>query len=535
MAKANNSARIKWLEQLRLVEAETHWQLSAPALVEHALHAQEGMFSEEGALVCSTGKLTGRSPQDKFIVEDQTTAEKVAWGAMNNPLSSQKFKAIYDRLINFLQHKRLYIRDCYVNNLPSCRLSLRVVTTKAWQNLFAHHLFLRPTEAELATLVPNFLVIQVPEFLAEPAKDGTNNTNFTIINITKKIILIGGTGYAGEMKKAVFTLLNYLLPVEHGILPMHCAANVGEAGDTALFFGLSGTGKTTLSAAPNRQLIGDDEHGWYSDGVFNFEGGCYAKTIGLTPAGEPKIFNAIKFGTIIENMRFQPDTRKLNYQDASITENTRAAYPLDYIDEIFPAPIGEVPKNIFLLTCDAYGVLPPIAKLTPEQIVYYFLLGYTAKIAGTEKNITTPKVVFSTCFGAPFLPLPAVQYAALLIKRLEENPATAWLVNTGWVRGPYGEGSRIALNYTRAMVDAALSGTLDKIGFIKESAFDLFIPKSCPGVPVDLLNPIENWKDKKRYEMESAKLCQVFESNFKSYEYQLDEQARKDKRYGSST
>jgi phosphoenolpyruvate carboxykinase (ATP) len=521
MHTSNRLANRTWLKKVSLDQAEKcYWQLSAAELVEHSIRNQEGVLSEEGALVCHTGKFTGRSPQDKFIVEDDITRDTVYWSSTNTPLSPTKFDALYKKMVAFLKGKCVYIRDSYVNPLPAHRLCLRIVTTQAWQNLFAHHLFLQPTAEEYVQFVPDFLVMQVPAFQALPSEDGTRNGNFTIINFRKKIILIGGTGYAGEMKKAVFTVLNYLLPIHHQILPMHCAVNVGKKGDTAFFFGLSGTGKTSLSADRGRALVGDDEHGWYNEGVFNFEGGCYAKTINLTKDKEAQIFNAIRFGTIIENMNFKPETRKLNYRDSSITENMRAAYPLSYAAKAVHPAIGSHPKHIFFLTCDAYGVLPPIAQLDMRQVIYYFLVGYTAKVAGTENNIVAPKASFSPCFGAPFLPLPPTYYASLLAKKLERNPATVWLLNTGWVGGGYGVGKRIDLKYTRAMVKAALSGVLEEIGFVKDPIFGLLLPKSCPDVLTALLTPAKNWQDPASYNIEAYKLLNAFDSNFKAH--QLD-------------
>jgi phosphoenolpyruvate carboxykinase (ATP) len=489
------------------------WQLNPAELIEASIQQNEGMLSDQGALVCYTGKFTGRSPEDKFIVRDEQTEHTVWWGAVNNPLDPDQFDALYQKIIQFLKGKQVYIRDSYASALPAYRLGLRIVTTQAWQNLFAHNLFLRSTQEELSDFAPDFLILQVPDFQAIPHTDGTKHANFTIINFTKRIILIGGTGYAGEMKKAVFTVLNYLLPLKHQVLPMHCAANIGANGDTAIYFGLSGTGKTTLSTDPNRRLIGDDEHGWYDQGIFNFEGGCYAKTINLNKNSEPQIFNAIKFGAIIENMHFQTGTRTIDYQDASITENVRSAYPLEYIaDAVFPS-VGGVPKHIFFLTCDAYGVLPPISRLDKEQAIHYFLSGYTAKIAGTEAGVSQPKAVFSACFGAPFLPLHPTQYAKMLAEKLDIHDIKVWLINTGWIGGGYGVGKRIELSYTRAMVTAALLGNLDQTEFIKDSIFGLAIPKTCLDVPTHLLNPSNTWNNKKEYEVEAQKLMKAFASN----------------------
>eukprot|EP01132_Coremiostelium_polycephalum_P000207 gene207-272_t len=517
-SRLGNAKQVAWLNQMGLAHLEAaHWQLNVPELVEHALLHQEGVLADDGSLVCKTGKFTGRSPKDKFVVEDEETRDKVWWGHVNNPLDPQKFDALYARMIEYLKGKCVYIRDSYASAMPAYKLSLRTITTQAWHNLFVHNLFLRLDEKELSTFSPDFLIIFVPGFQANPQIDGTKSENFTIINFTKKIILIGGTGYAGEVKKSVFTIFNYLLPEKHQVLPMHCAANVGAQGDTAIYFGLSGTGKTTLSADPNRRLIGDDEHGWFGEGIFNFEGGCYAKTINLTKESEPQIFDAIKFGAIVENMQFFPETRTLNYQDASLTENIRCAYPLDYIPSVVNPAVGKIPTNIFFLSCDAYGVLPPIAKLDHQQALRYFLSGYTAKIAGTEAGVNAPKAVFSACFGAPFLPLHPTKYAAMLADKLQQHQVMVWLVNTGWIGGGYGVGHRIALSYTRAMVTAALSGDLALGGFSKDTIFDLSIPKACPEVPAEILDPRNNWDDVAAYDMEAKKLLEAFESNFALY------------------
>jgi phosphoenolpyruvate carboxykinase (ATP) len=508
----------EWLQQNGFNQAQAvYWQLSVAELIEHAIRNQEGVLSAEGALVCRTGKFTGRSPKDKFIVKDQETQDNIWWGAINNPMTPQHFDQLYKKVIAFLRERPVYIRDAYASALPAYRLSLRIITTQAWQNIFANNLFVRPTQQELSTFCQDFLIIQAPEFQADPSTDGTKDNNFTIINFTQKIILIGGTGYAGEMKKGVFTVLNYLLPLKHKVLPMHCSANVGTQGDTAIYFGLSGTGKTTLSAVSDRRLIGDDEHGWCEEGVFNFEGGCYAKTINLSKENEPQIYNATRFGTIVENMLFEPGTRKIDYANDGITENVRSAYPLEYIPGVISPSIGGIPQHIFFLSCDAYGVLPPIAQLDKEQAIHYFLSGYTAKIAGTEAGITTPKAVFSTCFGAPFLPLHPTKYGDMLAERLERYKSKVWLVNTGWVGGGYGVGNRIALKYTRALVSAALSGQLEQGGFTKDSIFQLAIPNACPGVPSNLLNPRSSWKDAQAYETEAKKLLAAFTTNASLY------------------
>ena len=519
MYQSSTPAKATWLAKMGLDQVgKTLWQLSPAALVEAAIRNGEGLLSDQGALVCHTGKFTGRTTQDKFIVQDEETQDTVWWGTANTPFDPDKFDALYQKVIQFLQGKRVYIRDAYASALPAYQLHLRVVNTQAWHNLFCNNLFLRPTQEALPNFLPDFTIIHVPAFQATPSIDGTKHANFTIINFSRKVILIGGTGYAGEIKKSVFTVLNYLLPQRHQVLPMHCAATVGQAGDTAIYFGLSGTGKTTLSADPHRRLIGDDEHGWYEKGIFNFEGGCYAKTINLDQHKEPQIFNAIKFGSILENVCFVPGTRTVDYTNASITENTRSAYPLAYISNAVVPSIGGIPKHIFFLTCDAHGVLPSIAKLNKEQAMYYFITGYTAKLAGTEANITAPQITFSACFGSPFLPLHPTRYAEMLGDKLTAQGASVWLVNTGWVEGPYGVGTRIKLAYTRAMIVAALSGALDQVNYVNHPVFGIAMPTSCPGVPTQVLDPSSTWPDPAAYETAARSLAHALEANFTSYQ-----------------
>ena len=519
MQQSQEAARASWLTKMGLAQVgEAHWQLSPAALVEEAIQRKEGVLSQEGAIVCDTGRFTGRSPRDKFIVQDEETRDTVWWGPINTPLAPAQFEALYHKVTQFLQGKKVYIRDAYASALPAYRLPIRVVNTVAWHNLFCHNLFLRPAPEALTDFSPGFTIINVPEFRADPATDGTRQANFTIINFSQRVILIGGTGYAGETKKGIFTVLNYLLPQKHGVFPMHCAANVGPQGDTAIFFGLSGTGKTTLSADPQRRLIGDDEHGWYAQGIFNFEGGCYAKTIDLSPEKEPQIFQAIKFGTILENMRFVAGTREVDYADASVTENTRSAYSIEYIPNAVTPSVGGIPKHIFFLTCDAHGVLPPIAKLSKGQAMYHFIAGYTAKVAGTEVGVTAPQAVFSACFGTAFLPLHPTQYAAMLGQKMEAYAVSVWLVNTGWVGGPYGIGKRMQLAPTRAMITAALSGALDQVNYTKHPVFGVAIPTTCPGVPDALLNPSSTWQDPAAYTTQAQALAQAFANNFKQYE-----------------
>lgn len=492
--------------------------LEAAILVEQALSRGEAKLASNGALVAETGKRTGRSPKDKFTVKDQRTAEKVLWGEVNQPFDPEKFDALYRRVLAYLKTKDLFVQDLFAGADPRYRLPVRIVNELAWHNLFVRQLFVRPTPQELANYRPEFTVIAVPNFLADPQRDGTKSEVFIIADFSRGLVLIGGTHYAGEMKKSIFGVMNFLLP-ERKVFPMHCSANVGSDGVSALFFGLSGTGKTTLSADPSRGLIGDDEHGWSDSGVFNFEGGCYAKCIRLSRENEPQIWNALRFGSVLENVILDPETHVPDYDDESITENTRAAYPVDFIDNAVIPGIGGHPKNVVFLTADAFGVLPPISRLTPEQAMYHFLSGYTAKVAGTEAGVgKEPQATFSTCFGAPFLPLRPKVYAEMLGARLKEHNAQCWLVNTGWTGGQFGVGKRMSLPYTRAMVRAAVDGRLKNAQFETESAFGLSIPKSCPDVPSELLNPRNAWKDKAAYDRMAADLAERFAKNFERFE-----------------
>ncbi|WP_027000918.1 phosphoenolpyruvate carboxykinase (ATP) [Eisenibacter elegans] len=496
--------------------AAAYWNLPPAALVEEALRNEEGTLTDVGALMADTGKFTGRSPKDKFCVKDETTQDTVWWGDINIPLSPEHYAGIEAKMIAYLADKKVYVRDLYAGAHPEYRLNVRVVNTLAWHNLFCDNMFIRPSQEELANFVPNFTIINIPEFEADPAHDGTRQGNFTIVNFTKRRILIGGTGYAGEMKKGIFSVLNYLLPHEHKVLSMHCSANVGEKGDTAVFFGLSGTGKTTLSADPKRGLVGDDEHGW-ADKVFNFEGGCYAKVIDLTREKEPQIWDAIRFGAIVENTRFQEGTRTVDYSNGSVTENTRTAYPIHHIDNALPVSVADVPKNIFFLTADAFGVLPPISKLSPGQAMYHFISGYTAKVAGTEMGVTEPQTTFSACFGAAFLPLHPTKYAEMLGEKMRQHNVNVWLINTGWTGGPYGVGSRMKLSYTRAMITAALEGQLDGVEYKKHNVFGVLVPQACPNVPDEVLNPRSTWQDKDAYDAQAQNLAQQFVKNFSKY------------------
>jgi len=497
--------------------AKAYWNLSPAELVEHALANKEGVLTETGALMCDTGKFTGRSPKDKFTVLDEKTKDSVWWGDINQPFEPAKFDALHAKMVAFLADKNVYVRDAYAGADPDYQLKLRVVNTQAWHNMFCNNLFLRPKQEELASFVPNFTIINIPEFQADPAVDGTRQANFAVINFTKQMILIGGTGYAGEMKKGIFTVLNYILPHERNTLSMHCSANVGKEGDVAVFFGLSGTGKTTLSADANRGLIGDDEHGWTDNGVFNFEGGCYAKVINITRESEPEIWDAIKFGSVLENTRFIADTHIPDYTNVSVTENTRVGYPINFIANAVEPSMAGTPKNIFFLTADAFGVLPPISKLSTGQAMYHFISGYTAKVAGTEMGVTEPQTTFSACFGAAFLPLHPTKYAELLGKKMTENKVNVWLINTGWTGGPYGVGSRMKLRYTRAMLTAAMEGKLDNITFVNHPVFGVAVPQSCPDVPSEVLNPRETWADKTQYDLKANELAQSFVKNFQKY------------------
>lgn len=507
------------LDNLGIKNANVHYQLSPDELHDITIKAGQGVESSTGALAINTGEFTGRSPEDRFIVMDAITEDKVWWGKVNKPFSPENFDKLYDKVMDYLSGKEIYVRDSYVCADEHYRLNVRCVTEYASSNLFCYNMFLRPDMSELENFTPDWHVICAPEFFADPETDKTRQGNFAILNFTRKIALIGGTGYTGEIKKGIFSALNFILPVDKNALPMHCSANVGEAGDTAIFFGLSGTGKTTLSADPKRKLIGDDEHGWTRENtVFNFEGGCYAKVINLTEENEPDIFRAIKRGAILENVIFKPGTNEVDFDDVSITPNTRVSYPIYHIDNIQPGSIGNNPKNIFMLTADSFGILPPISKLTPGQAAYHFISGYTAKVAGTEAGVTEPQPNFSACFGAPFMPLHPTKYAEMLSKKLKDSGVTVWLVNTGWTGGPYGTGSRMKLKYTRAMITAALNGELNNVGFDNHEVFGIAIPQSCPNVPDDILNPRNTWDDKDLYDTKAKELAGKFSTNFAKFE-----------------
>ncbi|WP_027380706.1 phosphoenolpyruvate carboxykinase (ATP) [Chryseobacterium daeguense] len=519
---------MEYLESLRNIgiipNKEVYWNLSEPQLISQTLKKGQGIITRSGALACDTGEFTGRSPKDKYIVMDDKTKDSIWWGDVNHPFSPEDFESLYDSVIAHLSDRDIYVRDAYACAKPEYRLNIKVITETAWSNLFVNNLFLRLTEKELETFQHEWLILNAPEFKAIPEIHKTRQHNFTIINFTKKTILIGGSGYTGEIKKGIFTVLNYILPFEKNVLSMHCSANIGINGDTSVFFGLSGTGKTTLSADSSRKLIGDDEHGWDDESVFNFEGGCYAKCIGLSQKKEPQIFSAIRSGTLLENVRFFEGTDIVDYDNVSVTENTRAAYPIDFINNAVHPSIGKTPNNIFFLTCDAFGVLPPISKLSVGQAMYHFISGYTAKVAGTEAGITEPQTTFSACFGKPFLPLHPTQYAELLGKKLKENNIKVWLINTGWSGGAYGKGERIQLAYTRAMISAVLENKLENVDFVCDAVFGLQIPVECEGVPSEILYPKNTWNDQSEYDEKAQHLAVQFVQNFKSFESFADEE-----------
>jgi phosphoenolpyruvate carboxykinase (ATP) len=503
-----------------------HLNLTPADLVEHALRRGEGTLTDTGALMADTGQFTGRSPKDRFIVKDQNTANSVWWGDINIAFDAAKFEQLHQKMVAYLADKEIYVREAYAGANPKYQLKLRVVNELAWHNLFCYNMFLRP-EADADTgWAPDFSIICAPGFEADPAVDGTRQKNFAILDFTRKLILIGGTGYAGEMKKGIFGVLNYLLPHEHQTLPMHCSANVGEAGDTAIFFGLSGTGKTTLSADPNRGLIGDDEHGWTPNaGVFNFEGGCYAKVIDLSAEKEPQIWDAIRFGAIVENTRFVPGTHTVDYTNKLVTENTRTAYPLSYIPNAVEPSVAAAPQHIFFLTADAFGVLPPISRLDKSHAMYHFMSGYTAKVAGTEMGISEPQTTFSACFGAVFLPLHPTKYAEMLGQKMDEHPGiNVWLINTGWTGGSYGTGHRMKLSHTRAMITAALNGRLEEVRFQRHPIFGIAVPGAVPNVPAEILDPRRTWADPEAYDRTAADLAQKFVDNFQKYAQFANEQ-----------
>lgn len=523
MRRITINSEVPDLGYLEFHAQEFFYQLSPGELTTIALDKNEGIISSSGALAVHTGKFTGRSPKDRFIVKDRLTSERVWWSDVNIPFSEHDFDKLYTKFIGYLKDKTLFVRDGSVCSDQNYRLGVRTITETAYQNLFASNLFLGPDPIKTAN--PEWTILAAPGFTADPLFDGTRQENFSIINFTRKMVIIGGTGYTGEIKKAMFSVLNFLLPSQ-GVLPMHCAANKGQMDDTAIFFGLSGTGKTTLSADPDRELIGDDEHGWGDHSIFNFEGGCYAKTSGLSIEKEPQIFQAIKAGALLENIGFKEGSNVPDFNDLSITENTRVSYPMHHIQGAAVPSVGGVPANIFFLTADAFGVLPPVSKLSVSQAMYHFLSGYTSKIAGTEEGINEPQSTFSACFGKAFLPLHPVTYAKLLGKKIRANKVNIWLINTGWTGGPYGIGERIKLSYTRSMIKAALDGKLTESSYSSDGIFGLMIPDQCPGVPSELLNPMNTWKDPAEYLEKAYKLAALFSENFTQYEDFADEETR---------
>ena len=509
--------------------AAVHANLSPAQLYEQALAREEIRLSADGAIVALTGQHTGRSAQDKYVVRDASTADTVDWGKVNQPYEPAKFNALKERVQAWLKGREVFVADLYAGTDVNYRMPIRIINTNAWHNLFARNMFVRPTAEQLAAgHEPGFTVLHVPEFLCDPAIDGTRSSTFVMVNFSQKLIMIGGTSYAGEVKKSIFTIMNYVLPTK-GVLPMHASANIGPKGDVAIFFGLSGTGKTTLSADSSRTLIGDDEHGWSDHSVFNFEGGCYAKVIKLSAKQEPEIYAAARrFGTVLENVVMDPDTRQVNFDDGSLAENSRACYPIDFIPNASATGSGGLPQNIIMLTCDAYGVLPPISKLTAEQAMYHFLSGYTARVAGTEKGVTEPTATFSACFGAPFMPRSPEVYGNMLGEKIKFHKVNCWLVNTGWSGGAYGTGQRMPINVTRTLLRAALSGDLNKVEFVADGVFGLQVPKAVEGVEnTAILHPREMWSDKAAYDAQAKKLLGQFTENFKKFDGKVNEEIKK--------
>jgi phosphoenolpyruvate carboxykinase (ATP) len=505
--------------------ARVYWNLTTPELYEEIARRKEGSLSNHGVILVDTGEHTGRSAKDKAIVREPGSEDKVFWGDVNKDFPQDKFNALKDRMMAHAKGRELFVQDTFVGADPKYRLPIRVINELAWHSLFARTMFISDTR-ETKPHEPEFTIINFPSFQADPQRDGTRSPTFILMDFSQRLVLIGGTSYAGETKKSAFTIMNYLVP-QRGVMSMHCSANVGGEGDVAIFFGLSGTGKTTLSADPERRLIGDDEHGWSDDGVFNYEGGCYAKMIKLSAEAEPDIYRTTKmFGTILENVIFDPNTREIDLDDASRTENTRGSYPLTSIDNIVPEGKAGHPRNIIMLTADAFGVLPPVARLSPEQAMYHFLSGYTAKVAGTEKGIKEPEATFSTCFGAPFMVLHPGVYADLLGKQMGKHDAACWLVNTGWSGGPYGVGKRMKISYTRAMIRAILNGSLAQVATVPDPIFGVGVPVSCPEVPNEVLQPRNTWEDKEAYDRQAKDLARRFNDNFKKYEAGVSDSVR---------
>ena len=537
MVNDTQTAKSISLEQYGIKNAKVNYQLSPSNLHDITIAKGQGVEASSGALAVNTGEFTGRSPLDRFIVKDSITSDKVWWSKINIPFESDAFQKLYNKVVDYLSNKEIFVRDSYVCANSNYKTNIRVINEHPWSNMFAYNMFLRPTDEELETFEPEWLIVNAPGFMAIPNQDGTRQHNFAILDFTRNIALIGGTGYTGEIKKGIFSALNFILPVFKNTLPMHCSANVGKDGDTAIFFGLSGTGKTTLSTDPNRSLIGDDEHGWTNENtVFNFEGGCYAKVINLTRENEPEIYDAIKKGAILENVILD-GKGVVDFENSSITQNTRVSYPIYHIDNIQKPSIGKSPKNIFFLTADAFGVLPPISKLTPSQAAYHFISGYTAKVAGTEAGVVEPVPSFSACFGAPFMPLHPTKYAEMLNKKIKDSGVNVWLINTGWTGGAYGVGTRMKLKYTRAMISAVLNGDLDLYTYADyhiHSVFGVSQPRFCPGVPTEVLSPKTAWNDDDAYYKTAFKLSNAFRENFKKFKSHASEEIRRGgpQRYG---
>ena len=504
------------------VEA-AHWNLGAAALFEHAMRRGEGQLTKHGAFIALTGEHTGRSPNDRFVVEEASTKDEIWWGDVNRPMTEQHFDQLHAKMLAHLNGREVFVQNCYAGADPANSLRVRVVTENAWHNLFARNMFIQPASDDLGDFEPEFTVLQAPSLTADAAADGTTSGTFIVVHLAKRLILVGGSAYAGEIKKSIFSIMNYLMPAR-SILPMHCSSNIGPDGDAAIFFGLSGTGKTTLSADSSRTLIGDDEHGWGEDGVFNFEGGCYAKTINLTREAEPEIFDLCHtFGSIIENVMMDQEDRTLDFFDTTYSENGRVSYDISMVPNASELGRGGHPKNIVMLTCDAFGVLPPVSRLTPDQAMYHFLSGYTAKVAGTERGLKEPAATFSTCFGAPFMPRHPTVYAKLLGEKMAKHDAKCWLVNTGWSGGGYGVGDRMKIAYTRAMVNAALNGSLADAETAADPNFGVLVPQACPDVPGDVLNPRNTWSDGNAYDTQARDLTQRFEANFKQFEGHVED------------
>jgi len=517
MSENSQDSYSKQLSSIGILNSNIKFNLSSKQLSEISVKKKQAILTSTNAISINTGKFTGRSPEDRFIVEDENTKEHIWWGDINKPFKAEKFDLLQQKVCDYLNKRdELFVRDAFACANKKYKLNIRVVNEYAWSNLFALNMFLRPSKDEKIQKI-DWTILNAPGFEADPKIDGTRQKNFAVINFTKKIIIIGGTGYTGEIKKGIFSALNFILPHDHDVLSMHCSANTGKEGDTAIFFGLSGTGKTTLSADSNRKLIGDDEHGWDDDSIFNFEGGCYAKCINLSESKEPDIFNAIKQGALLENIGFQGNSNIVDFSNTEITENTRVSYPIEHINNIAVPSVGKNPKNIFFLTADAFGVLPPISKLSKGQAMYHFISGYTAKVAGTEAGIDEPQTTFSACFGAPFMPLHPTKYAEMLGEKMKNTNVNVWLVNTGWSGGEYGQGKRIKLSYTRSMINAALNGELEKVEFTEHSIFGIKMPESCSGVPSEILSPRNTWTDEDKYDKKANELAKAFIKNFKKF------------------